>query len=352
MKTKLMTTKMMILFAAVTVTFLFAAILVPQVNALPPPPSNNTGLTAKIVATKDQVIKGTINATGFDIGIYVGPGITGVVIKNAKIFGANDHGILIQDTKDVVVKHSEIYGNGFLAITPSSHNLTSGKAILLSGTNNCLIQNNEVHDNWGGGIEVTDDGYSDVIPVSPGTLMPGLLRPGEENVIKGNIVKDNLAACGIVVSAWYPGEGVSENLVVDNTVTITRSDGPYIGGIVVAANTPNTKVKDNMVIGNTIMGGLLPGIIVHANAPGDIVNGTVVFLNRLISNGAGPDPSDAPNTAGIVIANEAQGAGAVLTQTYVIQNTVINDYYGVWHKGDTNTKIVHTKGNAVFPVFP
>jgi parallel beta-helix repeat protein len=326
-------------------------ILLPSILTVAPSfAANTTGLTAAVTATTGQLITGTVNANGFDIGVYVGPGVTGVVIKKAIITGANDHGILIQDTKDVVVKDSEIYGNGFLAATPASHNLASGKAILLSGTEDCLIQNNKVHDNWGGGIEITDDGYSNIIPVSPGTLNPGLLRPGEENVIKGNIVKDNLAACGIVVSSWYPGEGASENLVMDNKVIITRSDGPYVGGIVVAANTPNTKVKDNMVIGNTITGGLIPGIIIHANAPGDLVTGTRVFLNRLISNGAGPDPSDAPNTAGIVIGNEAQGAGAVLTHTLVVLNTVTNDYYGVWHKGDTHTSILLLLGNAVVKV--
>ncbi len=71
-------------------------ILLPSIAlALPP---NNTGFTVKVIAAKGQVITGTINATGFDVGVYVGPGITGVIITNAKIFGANDHGIFVQDT--------------------------------------------------------------------------------------------------------------------------------------------------------------------------------------------------------------------------------------------------------------
>jgi parallel beta-helix repeat protein len=304
--------------------------------------ANTTGLTAAITATKGQVITGTINATGFDIGVYVGPGVTEVIIKNAKIFGANAHGIFIQDTRNVIVKDSEIYGNG----NPTA-GVASGKAIVLSGTHDCLIVNNRVHDNWGGGIEVTDDG-----PISPAALNPGNALPGRENAIWGNVVIDNLAACGIVVSSWNPGEGVSENLVVGNTVSITRSDGPYLGGIVVAADILNTTVKHTVVSMNTVTGGFLPGIIVHSNAPGDVVTGTMISFNTLSSNGAFPpsDPNDAQKPAGINIV--AETPTSVLTNTLVIWNTVNNNYYGDWHYQDTNTKIIHLQGNAIVPIAP
>ena len=145
-------------------------LLLPSVLIVSPSfAANTTGLAAAVVATKGRVITGTINATGFDIGVYVGPGVTGVVIKNAKVFGANAHGIFIQDTHSVIVKDSEIYGNG----NPAA-GVASGKAIVLSGTEDCLIIDNKVHDNWGGGIEVTDDG-----PNSPAALNPGKALPGK-----------------------------------------------------------------------------------------------------------------------------------------------------------------------------
>lgn len=326
---------------AIILSSIVLLILLPSIAlALPP---NNTGFTVKIIAAKGQVITGTINATGFDVGVYVGPGITGVVITNAKIFGANDHGIFVQDTCGIVIKDSNITGNGV-----SPHGLPEDKAIILSGTTNCLVKDNFVGFNGVGGISVTDDGS-----VSPGSLKPGSPNPGQGNVITGNVIENNIGDCSIVIAAFNPGEGVSNNLVTGNTA-IGNSPGPtnppFIGGIVVAADTPSTTAKDNIVLGNTVIGGWIPGIIVHSNAPGDLVTGTVVSFNRLISNGAGPDPTDAPNTAGIVIANEASGLGAILTHTLVAWNTVTNDYYGVWHKGDTNTNIILLLGNAVVKV--
>ena len=317
-------------------------ILLPSIAFTSPP--NNTGLTAKIIAANGQMIAGTVNATGFDIGVYVGPGITGVVITNAKIFGANDHGIFVQDTKGIVIKDSNITGNGV-----SPHNgLPEDKAITLSGTTNCLVKDNFVEFNGVGGISITDDG-----PVSPGSLNSGSPRPGQGNRITGNLIKNNIGDCGIVIAAFNPGEGVSDNMVTCNKVignSFGPTNPPFIGGIVVAADTPSTTVKDNLVLGNTVIGGWIPGIIVHSNAPGDLVTGTIVAFNKLISNGAGPDPTDAPNTAGIVIANEALGAGAILTHTIVVWNTVTNDYYGVWHKGDTKTNIILLLGNAVVKI--
>ena len=60
-------------------------------SPLPPPlPAGSTGLTARIVATSGQTISGKVDATGCDIGIYIGPGITNVKVKDATISGANE----------------------------------------------------------------------------------------------------------------------------------------------------------------------------------------------------------------------------------------------------------------------
>lgn len=313
--------------------------------------NNQTGLTAAVVATSNQVITGTVNATGFDIGVYVGPGVTGVIIRNALIFGANDHGIFVEDTSGIIVKDSTITGNG---VSPHG-GLPEDKAILLAGTSNSLIKNNNVSLNVGdGGISITDDG-----PFDPGAPNPGSPNPGTGNVIMGNLVKDNLFGCGIVVAAYNPGEGVANNLIKDNTV-IGNSPGPnplYIGGIVVAADTPFTTVTNNIVLNNTVTGGWIPGIIVHSNAPGDMVSGTVILGNTLSSNGGfrPSEPNDAQAPTGInIVAEVAPGAPnpPVLTRTLVIGNSVTNDYYGVWHLNDADTKIIRLQGNATVPIAP
>lgn len=315
------------------------------------PSDNQTGLTAALVATSNQIISGSINATGFDMGIYVGPGVTGVVIKNAVVFGANDHGIFIEDTSGIVIMNSVITGND-----ASMHNgLPEDKAILLAGTSNSIVKNNNVSSNLGdGGISITDDG-----PFDPGAPNPGSPNPGNGNVIMGNLVKNNRDGCGIVVAAYNPGEGVSNNLIKDNTV-IGNSPGPnspFIGGIVVAADAPNTTSANNLVLNNTVRGGWIPGIIVHSNAPGDIVTGTLILRNSLSSNGAfrPSESNDAQKPTGInIVAEVAPGEPTppVLTRTLVIGNSVTNDYYGVWHQNDTDTKIIHLQGNATVPIAP
>jgi hypothetical protein len=313
--------------------------------------ANTTGLTAAVTAKTGQVITGTVNAAGFDIGVYVGPGITGVVITKAIITGANDHGIFIQDTSGIIVKDSVISGNG---VSPHG-GIPEDKAIALSGTSNCLIKNNNVSFNLAdGGIAVTDDG-----PFDPAALNPGSLHAGTGNVVMGNLVKDNIGGCGIVVAAYNTGEGVAYNAIIDNTV-IGNSPGPfppYIGGIVVAADTPFTTAKYNLVLDNTVEGGWIPGIIVHSNAPGDFVTGTVILYNRIDSSGAFPpsEPNDAQKTTGINIVAEAfpnEPNPPVLTNTLVIWNTVTNNYYGVWHQNDINTKIIRLRGNAIVPIAP
>jgi len=45
-----------------------------------------TALTAYISATSGQTITGFINATGKDIGVYIGPGVKNVKVKDATQF--------------------------------------------------------------------------------------------------------------------------------------------------------------------------------------------------------------------------------------------------------------------------
>lgn len=303
-------------------------------------PADSTGFTAKIVATNNEVISGKIDATGYDVGVYVGPGVTGVVIKNAYITGANDHGIYIRDTSNVVVKNSYITGNGVNPYGGPGF-LTEDKAIELAGTHDVIIKHNIVSDNLAdGGISIIDDG-----PVNPAQPNPGSSYASYNNVVMGNLVKDNVGGCGIVVASKNTGEGVSNNLIIGNTV-FGNSPGnlpPYIGGIVIAG----IHTVNNVVFGNTVQGGWLPGIVIHSFKPGDVVDGTIIQNNILISNS--PDEVGDGHSAGISI---FASPVSTISNTHIAHNTVINDYYGVWHSGDTNTNIIHLKGNAVVPIAP
>jgi parallel beta-helix repeat protein len=298
-------------------------------------PADDTGFTAKIVATTGQMITGAVNATGYDVGIYVGPSVTGVVIRNAQVFGANDHGIYVKDTSGIVVRDSIISGNG---VAPHS-GLTEDKAIALAGTIGVLVINNNVSFNLvDGGISIIDDG-----PNNPAQPNPGSPHVSRGNVIVGNLVMDNVGACGIVVASKNAGEGVSNNVIEGNTVIGNSPPDlpPYIGGIVIAG----IRATNNVVIGNVVTGGWLAGISIHSFKPGDVVSGTKVINNRLESNGKG---DIATESTGIDIV----ALGGVVINTLIVHNTVTDDYFGVWHVNDINTRIVQLQGDSVVPIAP
>ena len=99
------------------------------------------------------------------MGVYVGPGVEGVVIANATISGANDHGIFVQDTSNVVIEDSLITNIGLMSHPvcptgrPSSTCIIDDKEIELVGTNGVLVRRNTVtYDPTDGGIAVVDDG--------------------------------------------------------------------------------------------------------------------------------------------------------------------------------------------------
>ncbi len=311
-------------------------------------------MTALIVAKPHQTITGTVNAVGCDIGIFVGPGVAGVVITHATVTGANDHGIFAQDTWNLVVKNSLVTGNGLAPHTcpktgtPTSPCIAEDKAIQLVGTSNSKVIHNTVKLNFAdGGIGVADDGAID-----PAALNPGTPSEGEGNLIANNYVADNAFGCGIVVAAYNAGEGVAHNIVLNNVVdgsSPTTEPGPYVGGIVVAADTPGTRAYENLVIGNLIKESLIPGIVVHSNAPGDHVFGTLLLNNKITNNGFEAPPFDPSLPTGIEVVSEVPHL-AVLSNTWVIGNTITTNHYGVWMCNSAYTHVINLKGNAMVPI--
>lgn len=358
-------------FIAVTI-FLVAVFFGPTgtlsyVQAASCSPAGDTGLTAAVVANSNQVITGMINAAGCDIGIYVGPGIE-VVIANATVTGANDHGILVQDTTNTVIENSLITANGIAPYaacpfgtpsTPSKPCIANNYQVLLVGTSHALIKGNTVSFNPAdGGIAIADDG-----PANPGAPNPGTPHQSVANIITNNLVENNIPGCGILVASYNsgPSAGAVGNIITWNLVLGSTPDaGLYNGQIVMAANAPNTVISDTVISDNIVDGSVLPGIAVHANAPGDVISHTTIENNLISNNGYYPPEFASPNTPTILngtvgislVAEAAPGMPSppTVTGTSIVSNTIMNDKYGVWTCNTANTNITDMLGNATVPM--
>lgn len=329
--------------AAVAITLTLALGAFPAAaHAVPLLPN---GFTAKVVAHSYQVITGHINATGYDIGIYIGPGVHNVKVNGATVSGANEEGILVQRASSIVIENSSIIGNGTVATK-----LTECKAIVLAGAKNCLVTLNIIKGNQHGGISVLDDGPNIIFAPKYVSTSP---VAGTGNLIIANLIKDNPGDCGIVLSAKNPGGGVSYNVVSWNTVLggwsgTPGSSIPYVGGIVVAGGAFGpVKLQANVVSYNVVTGGVIPGISLHAFGPA-VISGTQLIGNKLTNNGTGELSKD---TTGIEIF--AVPSVGTISGTQVLADRVSNDYYGVWHANDTGTHIaLLTTSGVTVPVFP
>jgi hypothetical protein len=166
----------------------------------------------------------------------------------------------------------------------------------------------------------------------------------------GNTIKDNLYGCGIVVAAKNPGGGVRSNLVAFDSVTGYDPAGGddtqgALGGIVVAGGSFGAvQVARTVVVHNQVTGGYIPGISIHASAPGQVTT-TQLLDNVLTRNGAGAGQQP----EGIELASATGSIGS----TQVLDDRVVDDYFGVFHVGDTGTRIAHLRTSGVtVPVAP
>lgn len=285
------------------------------------------GLTAVRVVLTPQHVTGPVDASACDIGIYVGPGGDGTVIDGATVTGAHAEGVLVQGVHDVVLRDSTVTGSasapaaGFGGHPP--------KAVMLVGTARALVEGNDIYGNFGGGVAVNDDGA-----VHPATLAAGTPAPAVGNVVRGNRFHDNPEGCAVVVGAYNAGQGVIGNVVERNLMTGTTgafsAHGPDITSIVVAANTPNSLARDNRVLGNTVTESFLPGILVHANAPGALTDGTKIVNNRLSRTDWGR--TDGPSST-VAVALATQAPGATIRDTHVDGNRIDAVEIGVWVSG-------------------
>lgn len=288
--------------------------------------ATGTGLTAKIVAVTGQHVTGPVDAAGCDIGVYIGSGTTHVVINSARITGANDHGVLVQDSNNDVITNTEVTGTGAVHSDDLGGEIAEDKAIELVGASHVTVTHNRVHDNAGGGIGVSDDG-----PVNPGALQAGSSLPAVNNLIAANAVSGNTYGCGIVVAAYNTGAGVVANKVEHNSVTTSPA------GIVIATDALHSSATGNKVIGNTSTLNGLPGIIVHSNAPGDRLNNTQVSGNTVSGNGA--LIPGGPMASGIALIGAVEPVGPAT----VTGNRISDEKNGI---SEANAPDVRAHGNT------
>jgi parallel beta-helix repeat protein len=287
--------------------------MVPAAGAVPTcAPAGTTGLTARVIARSGDVVSGTVDATGCDIGVYAGPGTWSVTVRNATVSNANDHGILFQDVSNSIIENSTISNNGL-----ARHEaIAEDKGVQLVGTSNVMVRNNTVSGNLAdGGIAINDDG-----PINPGAPNTGYLHAAIKNTIQGNLVTGNSGGCGIVLSAYNSGAGVNSNLVVGNRVMNNQSVP-----VVVAADTPNTTASGNSILSNVITSNDGPGVVIHSNAPGDVVTRTTVYGNTISGNASLGPLTDFEDT-GIAIRGEVEP----VTRTFIVMNTITNEHFGIF----------------------
>jgi parallel beta-helix repeat protein len=318
--------------------------------------AGTTGLTTFMTAHSHQIISGkTIDATGCDVGIFVPPGSTNVVIMKNDISGAGIHGIFVQDSSNTAIRSNNVHDNSagvpkvscdFVKEGPC---VAEGKAIQLDGTSNSIVSRNTITNDQFGGISIADDG-----PVDAGALNPGTLSPANNNLVVGNQITKVAHDCGIVV-AVYNHETASNNLIINNNVEGSLPPfgvNPYVGQIVVATDGPNAAIQNTFIINNVVNGSTLPGIVVHSNAPGDSISGTFIVSNSLGNNGYYPaffstphTPVAANGTTAISLVAEASPGmpqPPTLSGTVLINNMISPDQNGVWLCNTTGTTIINT----------
>lgn len=255
-----------------------------------------------------------LDASGEQNGIVIsGSAASGTKISGLTIENADNHGVFVQKSNDVVLSHLVVTKNGLKSV--ANPKIFEDKAIEMVGTKNGDIYDNVVTDN-GGGIGLADNGS-----INPGAPAPaGTPAPSVANVIRDNTISVNSTGCGIVIAAYNAGEGVIDNVAIGNKVSLSPA------GIVVAADLPNTVARGNQVVHNTSFNNFLPGVILHSNTPGDIVSDNSVVGNTVYGNKPDPEVKADNGPTGII----AIGVVDPVTHSVIAGNHVSKETYGIY----------------------
>jgi hypothetical protein len=317
--------------------------------------AGTTGLTAAEVVTGGTVASTTIDATGCDVGIYVGPtAAAGVIIggttgsDGVTISGANDTGIFVDQASTVTIENDTVQNNG---VAPNTA-LASFGGIVLAGASGAVVTSNTVTGNGGGGVLVNDNG-----PVNPGAPNAGPNAPVAANndTVSNNTISGNFGSCGIVYATHNSGGTITGGSITGNTITghigVFKATGPDLGGIVVAAASAGATVSNTTVSGNNISGSFEGGVIVHAHAPNDVVTGTSITGNTVGPANNWGSTNGPPTTAGIILGVDQlpPAIAPTITETTVGGNTIFGQFYGLWISGVTDVTINPANNITVLP---
>ena len=290
-----------------------------------------------------------IDATGMSNGIYIdgfdNPGLAGVLVSSLTVRNANFEGILVTNASAVTVSNTRVLKNDLVLDVSNgtcpgiyafetAEGFDCGEGVHLSGVDHSIISNNLIEQN-SGGILISDD-----------------TGATHDNLILGNTVQENPFDCGITLASHplyspIPGPptaaGVYHNTITGNTSKHNGFEVPGAGaGVGLFSPAPFTKTYGNVVVDNDLKDNGLPGVALHAHAPGAGLSDNVIADNRITRNGADTDDTATSGTTGINVSGGDNGSGsplAVITGTLIAGNTIQQEDIGVATKTNSFTSV-------------
>ena len=277
-------------------------------------------VTAAIVAQSGETISNTINATGCGVGVYVGPGVTGVTINNAVISSATLAGVYVNGGS-ADVSGSTISNIGTGGVLADFNGDQYGFGLLYDQGATGSITNTVISSYQKAGIKVTGQGTN--VKVA-GDTVTGI---GQTPLIAQNGVEIVDDATGEIINNTVSGNsynGVTacpgENYFASNCY---QSGGILLVNPATSMTIQNNEVFNNDIgiwaysIGSTIAINTISDNT-HNNYGYDIVYDGVdgLIANTLVSN----------STVGILATPEAYNTIVTVNSATTRFGNVINDY--------------------------
>ncbi|MGH9740473.1 MAG: right-handed parallel beta-helix repeat-containing protein [Candidatus Acidiferrales bacterium] len=291
-----------------------------------------------------------VDATGLSNGVYVDgmdtPGLGAVVVSDFTVRNAKFEGILLTNVTDVTVSDNRVTSNNINLIASgcpdipdfeTNEGFDCGEGVHLSGVDHSIIAGNLIEGNSGGILLSDDTGAT------------------HDNLILKNIVRDNPFDCGITLASHTlfsatPGPptaaGVYHNTITGNVSQHNGYETPGAGaGVGIFAGAPFNKTYGNVIVNNELLENGLPGVAMHAHAPGATLSDNVIADNRINGNGADTADTPTPGPAGInvsggvtstavsgtlIAGNEiGRETDGVVTGTSSFVSIHLNNFFGV-----------------------
>ena len=167
--------------------------------------------------------------------------------------------------------------------------------------------------------------------------------------ILGNDVEDNPFDCGITLAshplfgAGPTAAGVFHNTIAGNNSQRNGFQVPGAGaGMGLFSPAPFTKTYGNVVVSNDLTDNGLPGVAMHAHAPGVLLSDNMIVGNRISGNGADTEEMATPGQTGINVSGGDDGTGvpvAVIAGTVIAGIVIKQETTGVATKTEALTAV-------------